>query len=163
MNWAALRDLEQPALLVVSQVAAQFDFTIYSVQKALLGFTVLAILGMNAEMFQTNRNALQIDALALRVQPQSHGRTGTQTRHQELIRRRPGIGSEWCRFVGPPPVISCNDFLCQSLFVRNNHSSGFSHGKTPPFPYVPESSAEGPYKPGTFPPMRRIYVVSWPR
>src|SRR5262249_17991543 len=91
MNRAAFRNFEQPAFLSFIQVAAQLDFTIDAVQKALLRFTIPAILRMNPEMLEPDDDTLQIDAFSLRVQAQRHRCACAQTCEQEFIRRRSGI------------------------------------------------------------------------
>jgi hypothetical protein len=65
----------QSLFLGFIQMAAQFDFTIDSVQKSLLRFTVPAIIGMNSEMLQPDCDALYnrkvIDLHAPRLESRS--------------------------------------------------------------------------------------------
>src|SRR5881296_2934635 len=106
MNRAAFRNFEQPMFLRFIQVASQFNFTVNAVEKTLLCFAVPAILGMNAEMLQANRDAPQVHAFALGVHSQRHRCAGAKTREQEFIRRWSGVCSEWRRLVCAPPMVA---------------------------------------------------------
>ena len=69
MDRAALCYFKQPLLLSFIEVAGQFDLTIDAIEQPGPGFAVAAILCVNAVMLQPNRDALQIDAFSLCVQP----------------------------------------------------------------------------------------------
>ena len=69
MDRAALGNFKHPLFLSFIKIAAQFDFSIDAIQQPCLCFAVAAILRVNAVMLQPNRDALQIDAFSLCVQP----------------------------------------------------------------------------------------------
>ena len=69
MDRAALCYFKQPLLLSFIEVAGQCDLAVDAIQQSGLRFAVAAILRVNAVMLQPNRDALQIDAFSLCVQP----------------------------------------------------------------------------------------------
>src|SRR5947207_3949301 len=111
MDRTKFGDFEQPALLGFIEVSGQFDFSIDTVEKTLLRFTVSAIFCVDAGMLKANGHALQIESLALSVQAQSHRCTGAEAGKQELVGRRSGVGPEWRRLVGAPPVFTGDNLL----------------------------------------------------
>ena len=74
VNRTPLRYFKQPLLLCFIEIAGKFDLTVDAIQKSIFRFTFLAIVSMNSEVFEPDRNAPQVDTFPLRVQPQRHGR-----------------------------------------------------------------------------------------
>src|SRR5437016_12065086 len=61
------------------------------VEKAVAGFAIGAVLGVDALVLERHFDALQRPAFALRIEPHGHRGARAKGREQELIRVRPSI------------------------------------------------------------------------
>jgi hypothetical protein len=68
----------KPVLLFGIEIPCHFDFAINTVEKTFFRFAFLTVLRMNPVMPKTDRDALQVPAFSLGIQPQCHRRAGTK-------------------------------------------------------------------------------------
>jgi len=81
---ALVGDLEQPLSLGVGQVAVEFEFAAELVDVSARALAVGAVLRVNLAVADTHGHGLEIEILALGIQPERHTRAARERRREEV-------------------------------------------------------------------------------
>ena len=115
MHRTLLRDLEEPAALLVAQRTAEDQLPLDLIELAFLRLAVRAVGGMDARVAETDGDAVERPLLASRVQRDGYGRSGAERGQQVVVRAGAGVGAARIdRLVGNEPVPADEDLLLQA-------------------------------------------------
>jgi hypothetical protein len=113
VDWALVRDLEQPLLLLVVEWTLECDLAMDALDLSVASFaTVFAVLGVDAIVRELDDRALERPTLSLGVHLQSHRSASTERGQEEVVRAWTEIvASEAGRFICDQLMFSCRHGL----------------------------------------------------
>ena len=115
-------------------LAIEHDLALDAVDEARFGFTIGAILGVNAGVAQPHRDAGERQLLAPRIEPQRHRRARAEAHEQAFVGIGTGVlAADRARLVGNEPVPAVEQVLSkQALAVFHNDDSTGGHRRLGP-------------------------------